>query len=78
MTTLHIHQDPLQGGKYPIRLTLIRPGRPNLEAEAEIEFALSEQEQADLRWYMEDYLTRVPSVEAVQIVQIEATMKQRG
>ena len=77
-TTLHIRQDALRDGKYPIRLTLERPGQARLEAEAEIEFALTPEEQEDLRWYMEDYLTRVEATEAVQIEQIEACMKQRG
>ena len=78
MTTLKIRQGPLHGGKYPITLTLRRADQPDLEAEAAIEFALTPQEQADLRWYMEDYLMRPEAVEAVQIAQIEATMKQRG
>jgi hypothetical protein len=78
MTTLHIRQDSLRAGKYPIRLTLERPGQPKLEGEAEIEFALTPQEQEDLRWYMEDYLARAESVEGVHIEQIEAWMKQRG
>jgi tetratricopeptide (TPR) repeat protein len=78
MTTLHIRQRPLHDGKYPITLTLKRPGQADLEAEAEIEFALTPQEQADLRWYMEDYLTRAEAAQDVQIDQIEACMKQRG
>jgi tetratricopeptide (TPR) repeat protein len=78
MTTLHIRQRPLHEGKYPILLTLKRPGQPDLEAEAEIEFALTPQEQEELRWYMEDYLTRPESAQDVQIEQIETCMKQRG
>ncbi|MGC1378540.1 MAG: CHAT domain-containing protein, partial [Anaerolineales bacterium] len=77
-TTLHIRQNPLCAGKYPIRLTLKREGQPDLEGEAEIEFALTEQEQEDLRWYMEDYLQVAEATEAVQVEQIEACMKQRG
>jgi tetratricopeptide (TPR) repeat protein len=77
-TTLHIRQDALRDGKYPIWLTLERLGQARLEAEAEIEFALTPQEQEDLRWYMEDYLQRPAATEAVQIEQIEACMKQRG
>lgn len=56
--TLHIRQRPEKDGKHLIRLTLKRPGQPPLEAEADIEFALSPQEQEDIRWYMEDYLLR--------------------
>jgi len=53
MTTLQIRQRPVQDGKYPITLTLKRPGQADLEAEASIEFALTEQEQEDLRWYLD-------------------------
>ncbi len=77
-TTLRIHQNASVDGKYPIQLTLKRPGKPELEAEATIEFALAPQEQADLRWYLEDYLQRAESVEKVQVEQIESLMKERG
>ena len=49
MTILHIRQDAPRDGHYPIRLTLKRAGQPELEAEAKIQFALSEQEQEDLQ-----------------------------
>ena len=78
MTTLHIRQRPLHDGKCPILLTLKRPGRADLEAEASIEFALTPSEREELRWYMEDYLTRPDSVEDVQVEQIEEWMKRRG
>lgn len=42
MDTLHIRQDALKDGFYPIRLTLKRTGEPDWEAEALIEFALTE------------------------------------
>ena len=76
--TLHIRQRAAGNGQHAIRLTLKRPGRPDLEAEATIAFSLTEQEQADLRWYMEDYLQRAASVERVMVEQIEATMRTRG
>ena len=76
--TLHIRQNSPANGKYPIRLTLKRPGQPDLEAEATIEFALTPQEQEDLRWYLEDYLQRAETVEKVQVEQVENLMKQRG
>ncbi len=78
MPTLHIGQDALQDGHYPIRFTLKRPSQPDLEAKAKIQFALTTQEQEELRWYMEDYLTRPESVEEVQVEQIEQWMKRRG
>ncbi|WP_154671598.1 hypothetical protein [Candidatus Methylobacter oryzae] len=49
-----------------------------MEAEANIDFALTDQQQQDLRWHMEDYLSQAETVEAVQIEQIEAMMKERG
>ncbi len=75
---LAIHQNPPVDGKYPIRLTLKRAGQPDLEAEASIEFALTPQEQADLRWYLEDYLHVAAIVEKIQIEQIERIIKERG
>jgi tetratricopeptide (TPR) repeat protein len=78
MPTLHIRQGPHHQGEYPITLTLKRSGQADLEAEARINFALTPEEQEELRWYMEEYLTRADSVQEVQIEQIEAWMKQRG
>ena len=77
-TTLGIRQHAPVDGKYLIRLTLRRRGEPDLEAEANIEFALTPHEQEELRWYLEDYLQQAKSVEAVQIEQIEGFMRQRG
>jgi len=78
MTTLHIRQDDPHAGHYPIRLTLKRAGQPDLEADAKIEFALTEQEHEDLRWYLEDYLQRAEVAEAVIAEQVEGLMKTRG
>ncbi|HEV7892873.1 MAG TPA: CHAT domain-containing protein [Pyrinomonadaceae bacterium] len=79
MTTLHIRQDPPKDGRYPVRLTLKRDGgQTEREAEANIEFALTEQEQEDIRWYLEDYLQRADVAEAVAVVQVEGMMKARG
>ena len=78
MTTLHIRQDAPKDGHYPVRLTLKRHGQPPLEAEANIEFALTEQEQDDIRWYLEDYLQHADVVEAVTVEQVEERMKVRG
>lgn len=40
-STLHIRQEPAGEGKHHIRLTLRRPGQPDLEAEANIAFSLT-------------------------------------
>jgi tetratricopeptide (TPR) repeat protein len=78
MTSLHIRQAAPQDGQYPIRLTLKRAGQPDIEAEAKIQFALSEQEQEDLRWYLEDYLQHSHVAATVHVQQVEALMKARG
>jgi tetratricopeptide (TPR) repeat protein len=78
MTTLHIRQGALEDGRYSVRLTLKRPGQPDLEGDAKIEFALTDQEQEDIRWYLEDYLLRADVAPAVTVEQIEERMKSRG
>ena len=78
MTTLHIRQDTPRDSLYPVRLTLKRHGQPDLEAEANIEFALTAEEQEDIRWYLEDYLQRADVTEAVTVEQVEERMKTRG
>ena len=78
MTTLHIRQGALADGQHPIRLTLKRAGKPDLEAEATIRFELTDQEQEDLRWYLEDYLQLAETTEAVTVQQVEDLMKTRG
>ncbi len=79
MTKLKIRQQALSGKyKFQIRLTLSRQDQADLEGEAEIEFTLTESEQNDLRWYLEDDLQRPEAVEAIQVEQVEAMMKARG
>ncbi|MCB0205990.1 MAG: CHAT domain-containing protein, partial [Anaerolineae bacterium] len=75
---LHIRQRSAGNGQHAIRLTLKRPGQPDLEGEATIVFSLSDQEQADLRWYLEDYLQRAAAVAPVTVEQIETAMRTRG
>ncbi|HYN77731.1 MAG TPA: hypothetical protein VES73_08055 [Lamprocystis sp. (in: g-proteobacteria)] len=76
--TLRIHQLAPADGRYAIRLRLQRPGQPEIEAQAAIAFALTDQEQEDLRWYLEDYLQHAEATEPVQIEQIERMMRSRG
>lgn len=76
--TLHIRQDAPVDGQHPIRLTLKRPQQPDLEAEASIEFALTDEEQEELRWYLEDYLQRAESVEKLHVEQVDTRMQERG
>jgi len=75
---LTIRQKAPINGKYPICLTLKRPGQPELEADAMVEFALTAQEQEDLRWYFEDYLGVADTVEEIVVGQVENFMKKCG
>ena len=75
---LHIRQDDPRDGVYPIRLTLRRAGRADLSAEAAVPFALTPQEHAELRWYLEDYLQRAETVEPEVVAQVEALMEAIG
>ncbi|MEX1027042.1 MAG: CHAT domain-containing protein [Candidatus Paceibacterota bacterium] len=76
--TLQIRQQHLADRTHLIRLTLVRPGQANLEAESTIEFALTRQEQEEVRWYLEDYLERAESVEMVDVQLIENLIRERG
>ncbi len=78
MISLRIRLNSPRDGSYPISLTLKRSGHADIEAEAAIQFALTPQEQEDLRWYLEDYLQLADTVEEVTIEQIETFMKRRG
>jgi hypothetical protein len=78
MIKLYIRQDEPVDGSYPIRLTLKRDGQPDLEAEARIKFALTDQDQNDLRWYLEDYLHNAGNAETVMAQQIESMIIARG
>lgn len=75
---LQIRQHAPADGKFPIRLTLKRTGQADIEAEANIAFALTTQEQEELRWYLEDYLHRAESVAPVHVEQVENLMRWRG
>lgn len=78
MTTLRIEQLPPHDGLYLIRLILHVPGKAERKAEAAIEFALTEQEQGDLRWYLEDYLQKAAVTEPTVVEQVIDMMRQRG
>ena len=59
-SVLHIRQSANGNGTHAIRLTLRRPGQPDLEGNATIEFSLSAQEHAELRWYCLLYTSPSP------------------
>lgn len=78
MIKLHIRQDNPVDGLYPIRLSLTRNNQLEREAEARIQFALTENERNDLRWYLEDYLHNAGDAETSIAAQVEVLMKTRG
>ena len=78
MTTLHIEQRHLHDHTYAITLRLSRDKQAELTARAEIEFALAEQEQEDLRWYLEEYLQVAGSSADLTAQQVTVLMRTRG
>lgn len=78
MITLRIEQGPPHDGKYPITLRHLVDGTQKRTAQATIEFALSDQEQEELRWYLEDYLPKAAITQPVVVEQITSMIRQRG
>ena len=58
VVVLKIQQGTRKDDRYEIALTLNRPGQADLTGKATIDYALSEGEREDIRWYLEDYLVR--------------------
>ncbi len=78
MKTLRLRQTALAENRYRADLTYTADGQAPLNAAAEFDFALSEQDERDLRWYLEDYLQN-PHDPAPSIAgRIEARMKAIG
>lgn len=75
---LRIRQRDRVEGFYPIGLRLTRPGEPELEAETRTDFALTPQEQEELRWYLKNNLAVAPLVAPGQVEQIERTLRAKG
>ncbi len=56
MRTLRITQNTESPGKHRVEIALDGDGQPRQTATASFDFEMSEQDQEDLRWYLEDYL----------------------
>ena len=56
MPKLHIKQLTVGKNRYRVELTLHEKGHGSIAMTAKFKFQLSEQDQKDLRWYLEDYL----------------------
>ncbi len=78
MISLRIEQGSPRDGKYPITLRHLVDGVQRRTAAATIEFALSDQEQEDLRWYLEDYLEKSAVTEPEVVHQVTDMIRQRG
>jgi hypothetical protein len=57
MPVLRLTQSRIGGDRYRVEFAVEAEGRRRQTAVSEFSFDLSEQEQEDLRWYLEDYLT---------------------
>ena len=55
MNLLRFTQDALDDDRYRVEVALEGEG-PRCVAKAEFAFRLTRRDQADLRWYLEDYL----------------------
>ncbi len=76
MNLLRFTQDALDGERYRIEIAL-EGDAPRRGAKAEVAFRLTEQDEADLRWYLEDYL-QWPHDPAPAIAAREDTPADRG
>ena len=56
MSKLHIKQLTVGKNRYQVELSLQEEGSTPMTVKAKFKFQLSEQDQKDLRWYLEDYL----------------------
>jgi hypothetical protein len=54
--TLRLKYVPVSPGQHQVEVTLEKDGQPVLKAVSPLSFALSSQDQEDMRWYLEDYL----------------------
>ena len=56
MLTLRLTQAGYAQGQHQVEVSLEGDGRQHHTAASQFEFKLTEQEQKDLRWYLEEYL----------------------
>ncbi|MEO1643991.1 MAG: hypothetical protein AAFR67_02310, partial [Chloroflexota bacterium] len=70
---LRINQEKLDLNRYRVELSY-----QATRANAEFEFSLSEQEQEDLRWYLEEYLMYPDDANTERANSIETFMRTTG
>ncbi len=77
MRLLRFTQDALDGDRYRVEVALEGDGTRRV-AKADFEFRLTGQDEADLRWYLEDYLQRPHEPAPVIAARIERRMEEVG
>jgi len=78
MLTLRLTQTTEGQDKYRVQVALEGDGLPRQTATAPVQFALTAQEQEDLRWYLEDFLERPHDPAPKIAARIETRMAEIG
>jgi hypothetical protein len=78
MAILRITQTDRGQNQYRVELAVEGDGRPRYTATSHFQFALSPQQQENLRWYLEDFLQYELELEAKKGEQIEQQMAEIG
>ena len=78
MHLLRLTQHAEGDGTYRVELALERDRAPRQTAAASFPFTLNPQDEADLRWYLEDYLQWPQDPAPVIAARVEERMKDLG
>ena len=78
MPLLRLTQHAEADGKYRVELALERDGEPRQTAAARFAFELTAQDEADLRWYLEDYLQWPQDPAPAIAARVEKRMQEVG
>ncbi|MCP3960883.1 MAG: CHAT domain-containing protein, partial [bacterium] len=77
MDLLRFTQDALDGDRYRVEISL-EGDNPRRTAKAELELRLTRRDEADLRWYLEDYLQWPHELAPEIAARVERRMEERG
>ena len=77
MPTLRLRQTFVEPGVHRVDMHL-EGGRSSMQAAATVRFSLSDQDEEDLRWYLEDYLNNAVDPGPAVASRIETRMKAWG
>jgi tetratricopeptide (TPR) repeat protein len=78
MSRLRITQSNIAEDRYRIDLEFVIDGAPRQTATVEFKFRMTEQDQADLRWYLEDFLQYPQDPAPTIAARIEGRMAEIG